>query len=703
MLKLKRKLWSVLVAVCMTVAFMPTVVMAAGGEASVNGVEYATLKEALEVGGNVELLKDVEVDSIINVTNPTVLDLGDYTITNKVENERPICVNTDSFTIIADKGGMVIPEENTNAFGFIKVEAVSDFTINGGNYTGNTNNGAFFRFFGGASGANIELNDLTVTTNNDVFYVAETFDTVNMQVNRGTYEVDTRAFLVDVYDYENSPVVFNGVTITANRGPCIEMSGANTTLIDCTFTVIGDFTGGYTWARSAVGIGYEGRATIKSGTYMAKGPSMKTNEGYGVYIYSSGGEVNIEGGTFAGTTASLKADVDKNSYGSPAVIHVGGGHFDGDILATTNTGLESIIIDGGEFTGITEKTTSNITNSVSVSGGSFNLSMKDFVENEIKYELQNNGRYAYYPTLQEAIEDADSEAIITAIDDGSSADSYTATLVYNDGTNKTVQVIAETDGKIALPVLNRTGYLFLGWNDGTCSVIEAGEVYTLTSNTTLTAQWKELTKIKIEAKKPSCTEDGNIEYWYCPELNQYFSDEALTQTIDLVDTVLEAKGHNFVGGKCTVCGKTDMTFDPVIIEGANSVYNGEAEGLTFCSNADFDDFLRVMVDGNEVVKEHYIVQEGSIIVTLKKEYLNTLSEGKHTLTIVSVTGEATTEFTIVNNGDTSLPDENKPVIPSTPNTGDNSNTLLWITIALLSGMVLSGSILYKRKQSKLSH
>lgn len=699
MLKMKRKLWSILVAACMTFVFMPTMVSAAGGEASADGVEYATLKEALEAGGNVKLLQDVEVDSIINVTKSTVLDLGDYTITNRVENERPICVNTDSFTIVADEGGMIIPEENTSALGFIKVEAVSDFTINGGNYTGNTNNGAFFRFLEGASGANIELNDLTVTTNNDAFYVAETFDTVNMQVNGGTYEVDTRAFLVDVYDYENSPVVFNGVTITANRGPCIEMSGANTTFIDCNFTVTGDFTGGYTWARCAIGIGYEGRATIKSGTYIANGSLMKENEGYGVYIYSSGGEVNIEGGSFSGASASLKADVDKNTYGNPAVIHVIGGNFDGDILAVTNTGLESIIIDGGEFTGITEKTTSNTINNISVSGGSFNLSMMNFVDSEIKYELQNNDYYTYYSTLQETIDHADSEAVITAIDDGSSTVSYTATLVYNDGTNKMVQIVTEAEGEIELPALNRTGYLFLGWDDGTGSIIEAGEVYTLTSNKTLTAQWNELTKIKIEMKEPTCTEDGNIEYWYCPELNRYFTDETLTQAIDLEDTILTAKGHDFVGGKCTICGETDTAFDPVIIEGANSIYNGEAEGLTFRSNADFDHFLSVKVDGNEVAAEHYIVQEGSTIVTLKEEYLNTLSKGKHTLAIISVTGEATTEFTIADNGEVPT----SPVTPSTPDTGDHSKNLMWIMIALLSCAGLSSSILYKRKLNKNSY
>lgn len=42
----------------------------------------------------------------------------------------------------------------------------------------------------------------------------------------------------------------------------------------------------------------------------------------------------------------------------------------------------------------------------------------------------------------------------------------------------------------------------------------------------------------------TCTEGGNIEYWYCSECDKYFSDEACKTEIKLSDTVIEAKGHN---------------------------------------------------------------------------------------------------------------------------------------------------------------
>ena len=68
---------------------------------------------------------------------------------------------------------------------------------------------------------------------------------------------------------------------------------------------------------------------------------------------------------------------------------------------------------------------------------------------------------------------------------------------------------------------------------------------------------------------------------------------------------------------------------------------------SFTSNAAFADFLKVQVDGKDVDASNYTVKEGSTIVTLNASYLETLSAGKHTLAIVSDTGTAETEFTVL--------------------------------------------------------
>ena len=52
--------------------------------------------------------------------------------------------------------------------------------------------------------------------------------------------------------------------------------------------------------------------------------------------------------------------------------------------------------------------------------------------------------------------------------------------------------------------------------------------------------------VKVEAKDPTCTEDGNIAYWYCDRCEKYFSDEALTEEITLDATMIDALNHDAV-------------------------------------------------------------------------------------------------------------------------------------------------------------
>lgn len=148
---------------------------------------------------------------------------------------------------------------------------------------------------------------------------------------------------------------------------------------------------------------------------------------------------------------------------------------------------------------------------------------------------------------------------------------------------------------------------------------------------------------------------------------------------------------------------------PVIIKGANGTWQkGGKDGLSFTSNAEYADFLRVKVDGKELAAADYTVKEGSTIVTLKADYLNTLSVGKHTLEIESKNGIAKTEFTItaVQGGDDSQtggdttpqePGKNEGAVTS-PQTGDDSNIALWIGVMLAAGAALTGTALYSRKR-----
>ena len=183
---------------------------------------------------------------------------------------------------------------------------------------------------------------------------------------------------------------------------------------------------------------------------------------------------------------------------------------------------------------------------------------------------------------------------------------------------------------------------------------------------------------------PTCTQEG------------YSGDEVCTvcQKVITPGKSLEKLPHDYKGGTCTMCGALDSAFKPVITAGANGTWHkGSKDGLSITSNAAFGDFIKVQVDGKDLDPSHYTVKEGSTIVTLKPSYLETLSLGTHTLSIVSKTGTATTTFTILN------PDGN----PQIPPTGDRNHIALWTGLLATCGILLTAGLWYNRKRKSNKH
>lgn len=128
-----------------------------------------------------------------------------------------------------------------------------------------------------------------------------------------------------------------------------------------------------------------------------------------------------------------------------------------------------------------------------------------------------------------------------------------------------------------------------------------------------------------------------------------------------------------------------------VTEGANQEYTITKDSeAKFKINADFRMFDggKVYVDDELVDPNNYTAESGSTIITLKKEYVDKLSIGKHTLKVVfSDGGQATTIFNVAK---TIVPVEN-------PNTLDN--VMIYIVSGILSIIGITGAItFYKRKQ-----
>ena len=86
-----------------------------------------------------------------------------------------------------------------------------------------------------------------------------------------------------------------------------------------------------------------------------------------------------------------------------------------------------------------------------------------------------------------------------------------------------------------------------------------------------------------------------------------------------------------------------------VVEGANQTYTiDESKNATFRIDADYSLFTnKVYVDNKLLDSTNYDSKSGSTVITLKDEYLKTLSVGEHILKVAfSDNGEAITKFTI---------------------------------------------------------
>ena len=100
---------------------------------------------------------------------------------------------------------------------------------------------------------------------------------------------------------------------------------------------------------------------------------------------------------------------------------------------------------------------------------------------------------------------------------------------------------------------------------------------------------------------------------------------------------------------CNICGykRTLPTYN--FIDGANGEWlKNSNKDFGFKTDGEFSKFTGVKVDGTLIGADKYTAVTGSTLVTLKKDYLETLSVGKHTLTVVYTDGECTTEFEVKN-------------------------------------------------------
>lgn len=299
-------------------------------EAAINGTHYDKLQEAVnaaEAGTTVKLLSNISVSGVIEITKDLTLDLNGKVITVETQNGRPFDIKEPiSFTVDANGGGMTIPNTNTECWGLFDLRvAGATLTLNSGTYRGATNGGsAYIR--PRAVGYRVNLNNVQAEFNKQFFYADGSGTGVSkLNVSGGKYSsagtvtssAEKFPVFVDVSGCAES--YFEGVTIVTNGGLPLEQVAGKATIKNCNIEVKQPSEPAY--IASALAVSYGGTMTISGGTY--------TSAGYGVYVYSSGGTIIVDGAPkVTAASAAVRADATANAT---AKIDIASGEFNGEV------------------------------------------------------------------------------------------------------------------------------------------------------------------------------------------------------------------------------------------------------------------------------------------------------------------------------------------------------------------------------------
>ncbi len=166
----------------------------------------------------------------------------------------------------------------------------------------------------------------------------------------------------------------------------------------------------------------------------------------------------------------------------------------------------------------------------------------------------------------------------------------------------------------------------------------------------------------------SCTQPELTTY-KAVFINPYFAEQTMenvetapatghTSSDWIIDKPATVKESGSRHKECTVCGETLEVEEieklaPIvyeIINGADSKWVENSDSSIIISgNGELSKFTGVKVDGELIDSANYTATEGSTIITLKADYLKTLSIGSHSFEIVWEDGVASTNFNVVKN------------------------------------------------------
>ena len=224
---------------------------------------------------------------------------------------------------------------------------------------------------------------------------------------------------------------------------------------------------------------------------------------------------------------------------------------------------------------------------------------------------------------------------------------------------------------------------------------------------------------EVAAVEETCDTDGNIAYYKCTGCDKYFADATLSSEITDKTSVVVKAAHDWdewfnetepdfgsAGLRTRICKRNDShqeheeipALEYEITRGANQTHIRNKDGdLVIKCNGPLPTLTGITVGGKALDEKNRTLESGSTILTLKKDYLDSLADGKYEIMLAYEHGEVATNFTIAteqSGGGGAAPAQTS----SSPITGDTIT--IWISVMAISGIAIVGIIYNIRRKNK---
>ena len=230
----------------------------------------------------------------------------------------------------------------------------------------------------------------------------------------------------------------------------------------------------------------------------------------------------------APTTYTITAEASPAEGGT---VTVNGGTSSVSVEANSTVNLVATPNAGYRFTGWTSSNGGTFADASSVST-TFTMPANDVIVTA--------GFEQYYPVTSITL-DKSELSLYTG-----NSETLTATVEPSDAANQYVTWATSDDTVVTVQATGNGTAIVTAVGEGTTTITVTTEDGGKKATCTVTVTHS---MVHTPKKDATCTEDGNIEYWYCKNCDKYFSDENATE--ELSDVVIPATGHHYVNGYCT--------------------------------------------------------------------------------------------------------------------------------------------------------